>query len=141
MLGGMRTIDIDQPMPLSPMIGWLERFFPVKIRAAAMPIVNATVSATFDEIADLLDIQGANPFRVRAYRNAARTVGELGTEVPAAVAKEEGVLVAINSDAHSTLQFDGLRFGVGQARRGWLEKSDVLNTRPLRELRELLARG
>jgi DNA polymerase (family 10) len=56
------------------------------------------------------------------------------------MAKEEGVLVAINSDAHSTLQFDGLRFGVGQARRGWLEKSDVLNTRPLRELRGLLAR-
>jgi DNA polymerase (family 10) len=31
-----------------------------------------------------------------------------------------------------------LRFGVGQARRGWLEKSDVLNTRPLKELRKLL---
>ena len=33
-----------------------------------------------------------------------------------------------------------LRFGVGQARRGWLEKSDVLNTRTLAELRPLLAR-
>ena len=31
-----------------------------------MPVVNATISAIFDEIADLLDIQGANPFRVRA---------------------------------------------------------------------------
>ena len=40
-----------------------------------MPAVNAAISAIFDEIADLLDIQGANPFRVRAYRNAARTVG------------------------------------------------------------------
>ena len=46
-----------------------------------MPVVNATISAVFDEIADLLDIQGANPFRVRAYRNAARTVGDLGTDV------------------------------------------------------------
>ncbi len=46
-----------------------------------MPVVNATISAIFDEIADLLDIQGANPFRVRAYRNAARTVGELGTDI------------------------------------------------------------
>jgi DNA polymerase (family 10) len=46
-----------------------------------MPVVNATISAIFDEIADLLDIQGANPFRVRAYRNAARTVGDLGTDV------------------------------------------------------------
>jgi len=55
------------------------------------------------------------------------------------MAKDEGVLVAIDSDAHSTLQFDGLRFGVGQARRGWLEKSDVLNTRSLKELRRMLA--
>ena len=46
-----------------------------------MPAVNAAISAIFDEIADLLDIQGANPFRVRAYRNAARTVGELGTDL------------------------------------------------------------
>jgi DNA polymerase (family 10) len=54
-------------------------------------------------------------------------------------AKEEGVLISINSDAHSVLGFDNLRHGVGQARRGWLEKKDVLNTRPLRRLRELLA--
>ena len=42
---------------------------------------NATVEAIFDEIADLLDIQGANPFRVRAYRNAARSIGDLGVDV------------------------------------------------------------
>jgi len=46
-----------------------------------MPVVNATIAAIFDEIADLLDIQAANPFRVRAYRNAARTIGELGSDV------------------------------------------------------------
>jgi len=55
------------------------------------------------------------------------------------LAREEGVLVAINSDAHSVMDLDNLRFGVGQARRGWLEKGDVLNTRPLGELRRLLA--
>jgi DNA polymerase (family 10) len=55
------------------------------------------------------------------------------------MAKDEGVLVAIDSDAHSTLQLDGLRFGVGQARRGWLEKGDVLNTRSLKELRRMLS--
>jgi len=54
-------------------------------------------------------------------------------------AREEGVLISINSDAHSPADFDNLRFGVGQARRGWLEKSDVLNTRPLTALRKLLA--
>ncbi|MGA7749463.1 MAG: PHP domain-containing protein, partial [Gallionella sp.] len=54
--------------------------------------------------------------------------------------KEEGVLVSINSDAHSTFDFANLRYGVGQARRGWLEKSDVLNTRSLTALRKLLKR-
>ncbi|HUX64378.1 DNA polymerase/3'-5' exonuclease PolX [Sulfuricella sp.] len=56
------------------------------------------------------------------------------------MAKEEGVLISINSDAHSTFDFANLRFGVGQARRGWLEKPDVLNSRPLAELRTLIKR-
>ena len=54
------------------------------------------------------------------------------------VAKDLGVLISINSDAHRVDDFDHLRYGVGQARRGWLEKSDVLNTRSLAELRNLL---
>jgi DNA polymerase (family X) len=36
--------------------------------------------------------------------------------------------------------FDNLRYGVGQARRGWLSKDDVLNTRSLTDLRPLLKR-
>ena len=56
------------------------------------------------------------------------------------MAKEEGVLISINSDAHSSFDFANLRFGVGQARRGWLEARDVLNTRPLAELRTLIKR-
>lgn len=48
------------------------------------------------------------------------------------------MLVAISTDAHSVVDF--LRFGVGQARRGWLEKEDVLTTRPLREVQRLLRR-
>lgn len=55
------------------------------------------------------------------------------------IAKEEGVLVAINSDAHSREEYAHLRFGIGQARRGWLAADDVLNTRQLPELRRLLA--
>ncbi|MEK7792373.1 MAG: DNA polymerase/3'-5' exonuclease PolX [Pseudomonadota bacterium] len=54
------------------------------------------------------------------------------------MAKEEGVLISINSDAHSTDDFANLRFGIGQARRGWLEKRNVLNTRSLSELRLLI---
>ena len=48
---------------------------------AAVPVHNADIAAVFEEIADLLEIQGENPFRVRAYRNAARTIGDLSREV------------------------------------------------------------
>lgn len=57
------------------------------------------------------------------------------------MAKEEGVLVAISSDAHSECDFDNLIYGIGQARRGWLESKDVLNTRTLKQLKRLLNRG
>jgi DNA polymerase (family 10) len=56
------------------------------------------------------------------------------------MAKEAGVLVAINTDAHSVAEFGQLRYGIGQARRGWLEKKDVLNTLPLNELLKLVKR-
>jgi DNA polymerase (family X) len=47
-------------------------------------------------------------------------------------AKEKGVTIVINPDAHSTGGFDDLEFGVGVARRGWLGAADVFNTRPLK---------
>jgi DNA polymerase (family 10) len=56
------------------------------------------------------------------------------------MAKEEGVLISVDSDAHSTFEFENLGFGIGQARRGWLEGQNVLNTRPLGELRTLISR-
>lgn len=62
------------------------------------------------------------------------------TDTACQMAKAEGVLVCINSDAHSTLEFNHLISGIDQARRGWLEKADVLNTRTLEDLRPLLAR-
>ncbi|HSD43841.1 MAG TPA: DNA polymerase/3'-5' exonuclease PolX [Burkholderiales bacterium] len=60
-------------------------------------------------------------------------------DTDARIAKEEGALVAINSDAHSVHDFENLVFGVGQARRGWLEARDVLNARPLAEVKKLVA--
>lgn len=62
------------------------------------------------------------------------------TDTHCRMAKDEGVLVAINSDAHSTQEFADLRYGVGQARRGWATRDDVLNTRSLRDLMPLLRR-
>jgi len=37
-----------------------------------MPVHNAEIAVAFDHLADLLEIEGANPFRIRAYRRAAR---------------------------------------------------------------------
>ncbi|GIX26828.1 MAG: hypothetical protein KatS3mg123_0709 [Burkholderiales bacterium] len=62
-------------------------------------------------------------------------------DVHCRMAKDEGVLVAISSDAHSVLDFGNLRYGVGQARRGWLEAKDVLNARGLKALMPLLERA
>ncbi|WP_455223412.1 DNA polymerase/3'-5' exonuclease PolX [Kaarinaea lacus] len=56
------------------------------------------------------------------------------------MAKEQGVLVSINSDAHTIADFDNLKYGIGQARRGWLEAKDILNTKSLTLLRRLLKR-
>jgi DNA polymerase (family 10) len=55
------------------------------------------------------------------------------------MARDAGVLVSIASDAHDVLELGHLQWGVGQARRGWLGPADVLNTRPLAQLRQLLA--
>jgi DNA polymerase (family X) len=56
------------------------------------------------------------------------------------LAKELGVKIAISTDAHSTIGLDMMRFGIGQARRGWLEPDDVLNARTWTELKTLLGR-
>lgn len=56
-----------------------------------MPIRNADIAAVFDEIADLLEIEGENAFRVRAYRNAAREIQALGEEAADMIAKGENL--------------------------------------------------
>ncbi len=56
------------------------------------------------------------------------------------LAKDLGVKVAISTDAHSIADLNFMRLGIGQARRGWLEAADVLNTRPWPQLQKLLRR-
>lgn len=53
-------------------------------------------------------------------------------------AKEEGVLMSIDTDSHAALQLELIKYGVMTARRGWLEKKDVINTYPLAKLVKLL---
>lgn len=56
-------------------------------------------------------------------------------------AKDAGAVLAVNTDSHSSDQLGYMVFGVGVARRGWLERSHVINAWPLQRLREWLARG
>ncbi len=56
------------------------------------------------------------------------------------LAREIGVSLVINTDAHAPEHFDLLKFGVATARRGWAIPSDVLNTLPLRQLLPRLRR-
>jgi len=53
-------------------------------------------------------------------------------------ARQAGVLISIDSDAHDTAEFDFLAYGIGEARRGWLRPKDVLNSRALPQLLPLL---
>ncbi len=62
------------------------------------------------------------------------------TEVYAKMAKEMGIMIAISTDAHSVNELDFMRFGVYQARRGWLESEDVVNTRNWRGLKKLIGK-
>ena len=54
-----------------------------------MSVHNVDIAKAFNEMADLLELRDENPFRVRAYRNAARTIGGLATEVTAMLKSDE----------------------------------------------------
>ena len=52
---------------------------------------------------------------------------------------ERGVLLSVNTDAHSVPDLGRALFGINVARRGWLEKTDVLNTYSLAAVKEIMA--
>jgi DNA polymerase (family 10) len=54
-------------------------------------------------------------------------------------ARELGVMLVINPDAHSMGDLEYTRFGVDVARRGWLEKKDIFNTRAVVEVTRAFA--
>ena len=55
-------------------------------------------------------------------------------------AKELGILISINPDAHSLEGLDDVNYGVMAARKGWLAPEDVLNTYPPAEVAQILRR-
>lgn len=62
------------------------------------------------------------------------------SDVQCRMAKELGLKLVISTDAHTKDTLGYMRYGVDQARRGWLEARDVINTRGLTDLRRLLKR-
>ncbi len=115
-----------------------------------MPVHNADIAAVFDEI-DALNRTLDGIVLLKGIEVDILDDGRL--DLPDSVlgrldlndqlcrmAKAEGVRIAIDSDAHDVQDFGDLRYGIGQARRGWLGKDDVLNARPLRAIKTLIAR-
>jgi len=52
-------------------------------------------------------------------------------------AKEAGAMIVLSTDSHRLTQLDNMRYAVHTARRGWLERENVLNTMPLERVREI----
>jgi DNA polymerase (family X) len=61
-------------------------------------------------------------------------------DVNCRLAREVGLKVAISTDAHTTTGLQYMRFGIDQARRGWLGPEDIINSRSSRDLKRLLTR-
>jgi DNA polymerase (family 10) len=54
-----------------------------------MPVLNSDIARSLDKLADLIELEGGNPFRIRAYRTAARVIGELPRSVTTMTASGE----------------------------------------------------
>lgn len=111
------------------------------LAAMQNPYVNVIAHPT----GRLINRRDAMPIDVEALaREAARTGTALEINAStyrldlrdqhARLARDLGATICINCDAHHTEQFDQMRFGVLTARRGWLRRGDVLNTRSAKEI-------
>jgi DNA polymerase (family 10) len=94
-------------------------------RRDAMPLDLEAICAAAAETGTALEINASN-FRLDLKDQHAR------------FAAERGVMLCIDCDAHHFEQFDQLRFGVMTARRGWIRKDQVLNTRDAAGVREFV---
>ncbi len=61
-------------------------------------------------------------------------------DIYAKIAKDLGVRFSISTDSHNERSLYYMKYGIYQARRGWIEKKNVINTLPLSELKEMLKR-
>ena len=59
-------------------------------------MTNSRIAETFEQVADLLEFQGSNPFRIRAYRNSARTIRDLPELISTILADKNRKLTEID---------------------------------------------
>ncbi|HEY8997148.1 MAG TPA: DNA polymerase/3'-5' exonuclease PolX, partial [Edaphobacter sp.] len=69
---------------------------------------------------------------VAVEHNASPARSDL-TDLHLRLAKQHGCRITVNTDAHSTVELDQIRYGITQLRRAWLTAADVLNTQPTAE--------
>jgi DNA polymerase (family 10) len=111
------------------------------VRAVQHPLVHLLGHPT----GRLIGERGAYEVDMEAVLSAAKTAGtavEINAspsrldlnDLHARRAKDLGIPIAINTDAHTIGQLDMMRFGVSVARRGWLTPKDVVNTWPEKQL-------
>lgn len=84
-------------------------------------------------------LQAAKDSRVCMELNAYPERMDLG-DIDCMRAREKGVTIAVDTDAHSIAQLDYMFYGVATARRAWLEPGHVLNAKPLDKLVEFLSK-
>jgi len=89
---------------------------------------------------DAYDINFADAFKVARDTNTAFEINSYPqrldlNDINSRMAKEAGVKIVINTDSHLAEHLLMMKFGVAVARRGWLEKKDVLNTSSLGKLK------
>ena len=90
--------------------------YDVDLRAVAESAERNNVALEINSFPSRLDLNDSSIFAIKGYK----------------------LKFAIDSDAHNISHFDYLRYGVGMARRGWLGKSDILNTMSLKAIEKAL---
>jgi DNA polymerase (family 10) len=108
------------------------------IRALKHPLVNILFHPTgrvvgkrkgYDLEMDRI-LRAAREYKVALEVNSSARLDLHEQHIRQAIAA--GVKLVISSDAHDPAHFDHLEYGIGQARRGWATRADILNTRPLK---------
>lgn len=140
---------------LDLVVGAVHYKFNLSKKAQTKRIITAMENPLFSILAHptgrLLGLREAYELDMAAVIAAAKALGvvlELNAQpdrldlndLHCKMAKEAGVKIAVSTDAHGTGDLQLMRYGIGQARRGWLEPDDVVNTLPLARLKQLLRR-